>query len=294
MDIRHLRTLVAIVEYGTFGAAGDAVYLSQSAVSQQVRAIEEFLGFKIFDRTVRPPALTARGAILLDGAKKIVTAYDETIQSLTGDRPSGQLMLGAIRASFKSVLPKALAILRDRYPDLHVHVQTAVSKDLVASVEAGALDAAIIASGRELKKNLCWLPYTNEHFVVLADLHAKGQTDKELLENSPYIRYFSNSSAAFMIDKELDRRNISVHSRIDIDALEPIVGLVEQGLGVSIVPEPVGSTLLSSKIRRIPFGEPHLVRQLGIVYQQTSTKEKVISLLHNELHKLSGYPEFSD
>ena len=53
MDIRHLKTFIAIADYGTFGAAGEVVFLSQSAVSQQVRTIEEFFGFKIFDRTVR-------------------------------------------------------------------------------------------------------------------------------------------------------------------------------------------------------------------------------------------------
>jgi DNA-binding transcriptional LysR family regulator len=293
MDIRHLKTLVAIADYGTFGAAGDAVFLSQSAVSQQVRAVEEFLGFKIFDRTVRPPALTARGAMLVESAKKIVKEYEGIIQHLTGDELSGSLSLGAIRASFKGALPKALTILRHRYPQLHVHVQTAVSTDLIVSVETGRLDAAIIPSGATLKKNLCWRPYANERFVVLADINAKGHTDKELLENSPYIKYFSHSSAALMIDREFLRRNIRVNSRIDIDALEPIIGLVEQGLGVSVVPEPAGSGPMSPNIRRIPFGDPPLKRQLGIIYQKSSAKEKIISVLHNELFKLSGSPDFN-
>lgn len=294
MDIRHLKTLVAIADYGTFGAAGDAVFLSQSAVSQQVRAIEEFLGFKIFDRTVRPPALTARGAVLLESAKKIVKEYDSIVQNLTGDELSGRLSLGAIRASFKGALPKALAILRHRYPQLHIHVQTAVSNELITSVETGGLDAAIIPSGPTIKKNLSWLPYVNERLVVLADINAKGNTDKELLENSPYIKYFSHSSAALMIDKEFLRRNIRVSSRIDIDALEPIISLIEQGLGVSVVPEPVGGGPLSHNTRKIPFGDPPLKRQLGIIYQKSSTKEKLISVLHTELFKLSGSPEFSD
>ena len=294
MEIRHLKTLVAIADYGTFGAAGDAVFLSQSAVSQQVRAIEEFLGFKIFDRTVRPPALTARGAMLLESAKKIVKEYENVIQNLTGDGPSGRLSLGAIRASFKGALPKVLTILRDRYPQLHVNVQTAISRDLIASIESGVLDAAIIPSGPVIKKNLRWLPYTYERFVVLSDVNAKGHTDKELLESSPYIRYFSHSAAAMMIDKELSRRNIRVHSRIDIDALEPIIGLVEQGLGVSVVPEPLGSGPLPANIRRVLFGDPPLKRQLGIIYQQSSSKEKIISLLRNELYKLSGFPDLTN
>ena len=294
MDIRHLKTLVAIADYGTFGAAGDAVFLSQSAVSQQVRAIEEFLGFKIFDRTVRPPALTARGVILLESARKIVKEYDSIIQNLTGDELSGRLSLGTIRASFKGTLPKALAILRHRYPQLRIHVQTASSTELVASVVTGQMDAAIIPSGTAIKKNLCWLPYSNEPLVVVADSNIKGNTDIELLENSPYIKYASHSSAALLIDKEFMRRNIRVNSRIDIDAMEPIIRMVEHGLGVSVLPEPVGGDPFPPNIRKIPFGSPPLKRQLGIIHQKSSTKQKLISALHNELFKLSGSPEFSD
>jgi len=293
MDIRHLKTFIAIADYGTFGAAGEAVFLSQSAVSQHVRIIEESLGFKIFDRTVRPPALTERGVMLLESAKKIVKEYERMTQNLTGDGLSGRLSLGTIRASFKGALPKALLILRHRYPQLRIHVKTAVSTDLITSVETGRLDAAIIPSGTTVKRNLCWLPYTNEPLVVVADINTKGNTDIELLENSPYIKYFSHSSAALIIDKEFLRRNIHVHSRIDIDALEPIIRMVEHGLGVSVLPEPVGGEPFPPNIRKIPFGDPPLKRQLGIIYQKSSTKEKVISVLHNELFKLSGSPDFN-
>lgn len=294
MEFRHLKTFIAIADYGTFGAAGEAVFLSQSAVSQHVRIIEDFFGFKVFDRTVRPPALTAQGAMLLESARKIVKEYESIKQNLGGKGLSGKISLGTIRASFKGALPRALAILRNRYPQLHIHVQMGTSKDLVRSIEVGRLDAAIIPSGTTIKKNLCWLPYTNEALVVLADMNAEGNTDIELLKNSHYIQYFSHSSAAVMIDKEFERRNIQVHSRIDIDALEPIIRMVEHGLGVSVVPEPVGDEPFPPNIRKIPFGDPPLKRQLGIIYQQSSPKEKVISVLHQELFKLSGSPDFKN
>jgi DNA-binding transcriptional LysR family regulator len=294
MDIRHLKTLVAIADYGSFGAAGEAVFLSQSAVSQQVRIVEEFLGVKIFDRTVRPPALTASGVMLLESARKIVNEYDSIKQNIVGDGLSGRLILGAIRASFKGVLPKALAILRYRYPQLQIQVHTAISTELITKIGAGRFDAAIVPGGTKLKEDLCWLPYTNEPLMVLADANARGNTDAELLENSPYIKYFNNSSVAHMIDREIRRRKIHVHSKIDIDALEPIIRMVEHGLGVSVLPEPVRGEPFPPSIRKIPFGDPPLKRQLGIVYPRPSTKEKIISALHNELFKLSGSPNFND
>ena len=65
-------------------------------------------------------------------------------------------------------------------------------------------------------------------------------------------------------------------------------------LFVGAVPEPAGGDPLPPNIRKIPFGDPPLKRQLGIVYQKSSANEKLISVLHNELYKLSGSPEFTD
>lgn len=293
MDIHHLKTLIAIVDYGSFEAAGDAVFISQSAVSQQVRTIEDFLGFKVFDRTIRPPALTVRGAVLVESARKIVMEYESVIKNLKGDELYGMLLLGATRASFKGALPKVLTILYHRFPQLHIHIQTGVSKDLVTSVETGRIDAAIIPSGTSLKKNICWLPYAIESLMVIADKQTRGKTDKELLENSNYIKFVSNSSVANLIDKELLRRNIHIYSTIEIDVLEPIIKLVQHGLGVSVFPESSGRGLIPSDIQKIPFGDPPIKRHFGVIYQNSSSKEKIISSLHNELFRLSGSPNFS-
>lgn len=291
MDIRHLKTLIAIADYGTFGAAGEAVFLSQSAVSQQVRIIEEFLGVKIFDRTVRPPALTAQGVMVLEGARKIVKEYDRITRKMSGDGLSGRLVIGAIRASIKGALPKALAILRHRYPRLRIQLHTGSSSDLIAKVEHGSLDAAIAPMDTKLNETLNWLPYTSEPLMVIADMDTKGNTDIGLLENSPYIKYFNHSSVALMIDTEIQRRNMQVHAEIYSDALDTIIRIVEHGLGVSVLPEPRGGESFPANIRKIPFGDPPLKRQLGIIYQKLSDKEKIVRALHDELFKLSGSPD---
>lgn len=292
MDIRHLKTLIAIADYGTFVAAGEAVCLTQSAVSQQVRIVEEFLGVKIFDRTIRPPALTAQGEMVLEGARKIVKEYERITRKMSGDGLSGRLVIGAIRASFKGALPKALAILRHRYPQLRIQAHTGSSSDLITKVEHGSLDAAIVPNDPNLKETLNWLPYTSEPLMVIADMETKGNADIELLENAPYIKYFNNSSVALLIDTEIQRRNMHVHAEIHSDALDAIIRLVEHGLGVSVLPEPVGGESFPPNIRKIPFGDPPLKRQLGIIYQKYLEKEKIVSVLHNELFKLSGSPDF--
>jgi len=292
MDIRHLKTLVAIADHGTFGAAGRVVGLTQSAVSQQIHVIEDHLLIKLFDRTKRPPVLTTHGITLLEGARKIVREYERITSSVTGDQLSGNLVLGAIRTSFTGALPQALSILRERYPRLRIHVKTEGSSDLVSLVAAGRLDAAVIPGEKTLTGRLCWLPFTIEPLKVIAFKGTQGLTDRELLESHPYLRFKRNVPVAHMIDDEIRRRNIRVTEEMQIDTFAAIIVMVSHGLGVAITPEQAVEKPFPPNIRTVPFGDPPLQRIIGIIHKETSTKIRVIEALHYELCRLSGSPEF--
>ena len=85
MNIRHLRTLVAAVDGGSFASAGEATGVSHSAISLQVKSLEEELGVALFDRSKRPPAPTARGRALADHARKTLDLFDAARAVATGE-----------------------------------------------------------------------------------------------------------------------------------------------------------------------------------------------------------------
>ena len=288
MDIHHLKTFIAIDDHGTFGAAGKAVGLSQSAVSQQIRSIEDYLKVKLFDRTARPPVLTAHGITLLEGSRKIVREYERITSSVAGDQLSGSLVLGAIRTSFSGVLPISLAVLRDRYPHLRIHVNTADSIDLASMVTTGRLDAAIIPDDTKMSEKLCWRPYTVEPLKVIVQEGTNGETDKELLENSPYIRFKRDVPVAHLIDDEIRRRKIQVTEEMHIDSFAAVIRMVSFGLGVGIVPEQVADNTFPKNIRAIPFGNPPIQRRIGVIHRESCTKIRIVEALYNQLWRLSG------
>jgi len=292
LDIRHLKTLIAIADHSTFGAAGHALGLTQSAVSQQIQVIEDHLAVKLFDRAMRPPALTTHGITLLEGARRIVREYEHVTSSVTGDQLSGNLILGAIRTSFTGVLPKALSTLRERYPRLRINVKTADSRDLVTMVAADRLDAAVIPSERMLSEGLCWLPFTIEPLKVIAHKETQGLTYIELLEGNPYLRFSRDVPVARMIDDEIRRCNIQVTEEMQIDTFAAIIHMAAHGLGVAIVPEQAIDEPFPENIRTVPFGTPPLHRTIGIIQQENSAKTQVIEALHCELLRLSGSPGF--
>ncbi|MEJ2136040.1 MAG: LysR family transcriptional regulator [Desulfofustis sp.] len=289
MDIHHLKTFIAITENGTFGAAGEVVGLTQSAVSQQIKTMEEQLGVKLFDRKVRPPALTVQGLTLLEGARRIVREYEVTARAARGEKLSGNLVLGAIRTSFIALLPKALSSLRERYPQLRINAHTLDSYDMVPMVTAGRLDAAIIPSNIQLNDNISWLPFAVEPLVVISNKDIKGKPDKYILENSPFIKFSRKVPSADLVNEELRKRNINVHVEMNIDSYAAIVQLVSHGLGVSVVPEQVRGEDFPPNIRKVPFGIPPIKRLLGIIHQKESSKSNIISVLYNELCELCGF-----
>ena len=288
MDIDCLKTFIAITENQTFGAAGKIVGLTQSAVSQQVRTIEDQLGVKLFDRSVRPPALTVQGLTFLEGAKRIVREYETTARATKGERLSGNLILGAIRTSFTGALPKALANLRERYPQLRIHAQTLDSVDLVSMVTAGRLDAAIIPYGIQLKDNLAWFPFAEEPLIVISSGEVRGKSDKEILENAPFIKFSRKVITNSLIDEEIHKRNINIHIEMKIDSFAGIIRMVSHGLGVSVVPEQAKGASLPANIQKIPFGVPPIKRLLGIIRLKESNKSNVVSALYNELFEVCG------
>jgi len=289
MDIHHLKTFIAIAENGTFGAAGKVVGLTQSAVSQQIKTIEDQLGVNLFDRTIRPPALTVHGLTLLEGAWRIVREYEITARATKGEKISGSLILGSIRTSFTGALPKALSNLRERYPHIRIHAQTLDSTELVSRVKAGRMDAAIVPGGIHLKEQIVWIPFAEEPLVVISNMEIRGKTDKEVLESSPFIKFSRKVLSANLINEEIRRRNINVEVEMNIDSFAGIVRMVSHGLGVSVVPEQAGGDAFPANIRKIPFGAPQIKRTLGIIYPLESPKSNIILALHTELCGLCGY-----
>ena len=81
MSIRRLRTLVAVAEQGTFAAAAESVFVSQAAVSMQMKALEQALGVTLFDRRRRPPALNPVGLALVPRAREVIRAYDAMLRA---------------------------------------------------------------------------------------------------------------------------------------------------------------------------------------------------------------------
>lgn len=288
MDTRQLRTLLAIETHGTFAQAADVVGLTPSAVSQQVSALETELRVAIFDRSTRPPRLTLEGLQVIEMARDILRREEDTKASLRGDHIAGTLLLGSVRTSALNLLPRALVHMRQRYPDLKPSLRISLSSPLIADVAAGRLDAAIVAEHLGFPNALRWSPFLREPLWLIAPKEMEAQDPIHLLNTRPYIRFRSAVPLANLIDTEISRLGVVTNDVAEIDTIGSIVTCVRQGLGISVVPHVALQEPEGVDIVRLPFGQPQVIRQIGIVERTVSPRGEIIARLHAVLSELCG------
>jgi len=236
MEIRQLKTLVSILDFGGFAAAGEALGLTQSAISLQIKALEKEFGEDLFDRSKRPPIPTARAIHLAQKSREIIRLCN-SLSSSAEEQLSGSLHLGAVPSVQRMLLPKALNELCKTNHNLFVSIHTGLSDELTRSVYRGILDAAIVSEPNKLPMGMSWYPFASESLVVISHTNAKGKTSKEILENNPYIQFTRSSRVGELIEEQLKQLKISINPIMETDNIDSIWEIVSSGMGVSIMPQ---------------------------------------------------------
>ncbi|MCK0207568.1 LysR substrate-binding domain-containing protein [Starkeya koreensis] len=144
LDIDQLRTFIAIAETGSFTRAADVVHKTQSAVSMQMKRLEERVGKPIFARDGRASRLTDEGDRLLDYARRIVKLNMEAVASLASAELSGRVRLGVPDDYADRYLPEIMARFSATHPNVELTVVCDPSTDLIDRIDTGDLDLAII------------------------------------------------------------------------------------------------------------------------------------------------------
>lgn len=279
MDTRQLETLLAIHQHGGFAAAAQAVNLTASAVSQQIAALEIELGTQLFDRSRRPPVLTAKGAEMVRSAQSILQIVRETKASVGAGPVRGTMAFGSLRTGANSLVPKALATLKASYPDLHFRLRVGMSEELMSEVVSGQLDAALVADHVAVPSSLRWTPVMTEPLIVLTPPGTGGLSIDALIRTVPYVRYRTQVPLARQIDTEIARLGVAPRQVVSVNTMPAVVGCVQAGLGFAIVPQVALQDMVTASLDWFPFGSPPIHRRLGVVQRATSRHEEVLVAL---------------
>ncbi|MEM7212525.1 MAG: LysR substrate-binding domain-containing protein [Pseudomonadota bacterium] len=270
---KHLASLEAIAEQGSFSAAGEAVGRSHSAISLHIKALEEELDTIVIDRAARPLALTPDGWALVEQARRYRRVMEDIRAIGQSDSISGTLSVGIVPTVMSHLAPPALARIRAEHPDLQLEIRTGLSGELARAVQSGDLDAAVLTGPDLPPEDLESAAIADEPLVVIAPPNAEGETDSDLLTQHPFIWFSRKTWAGQQIERRLLDRGIRVNAAMEIDSLEAIESLVRHGLGVAIVPDQHDG---DASLRRIPFCTPQATRRVVLLNRRRSPKARLI------------------
>ncbi|CAM3289580.1 LysR substrate binding domain-containing protein [Paracoccus aminovorans] len=196
-------------------------------------------------------------------------------------------MIGVVRTSAIGLLPRAVSRIVANHPDLRVRVAVGNSEDMVRDVQAGRLDAAIIAENSVSSRDLDWSPFIREPLFLIAPPGTQISDVRSALRTLPFIRFRSSVPLARLIETELGRMNIQITDVAEMDTIASVTACVENGLGISVVPR-IAAVEARTDLVMLPFGEPTVFRQIGLLQRLNSPRHALITELHQHLAFVSG------
>lgn len=279
--IRELKTFVCVARRGTFAAAGREVGLTQSAVSAQIKNLEDTLGVALFDRTGRAATLNAAGQRAVALADEILQLFGRMGSPDSANDFRGALRIGAISTAQTGILPQALVLLRSKAPFIEASLVPGVSLNLLSQVDAGELDLAImIKPPFSLPKELHAEVIAKEPFVLIMPANMQGDDPRQILSDNPFIRYDQRSFGGRRVTQFLRERKLEVQQTLELDELDAIVKMVRAGLGVSLVPMAGLWLEHAEDVRIIDLGEMTFFREIVLVSKYLQRDTPLLDLFH--------------
>ncbi|MCH2078180.1 MAG: LysR substrate-binding domain-containing protein [Rhodobacteraceae bacterium] len=284
MSIRALRTLIAVRRHGTFRQAAEVEHLTPSAVSHQMKQLEETWGLELFDRTLKTPKLTQAGLTLVEEAEGLVAAYDNLpAKVMARDELSGELILGAVPTTLVGLVPRGLAQLKALHPDIRVRIVPGLTNDLFLQLARGQIDGAILSKPDVLPRGLHLAEIISEDFVLLAPKEMSDETPRDLLRTEPFIRFTRDAVVGRQIEAWLQKRGITVTDAMELDGLDAISSMVAAGLGVSIVPRSIFAAQGDLPVARLTLEDTPPRRIIGLVNQANTSRSRMIDATRHAL-----------
>jgi DNA-binding transcriptional LysR family regulator len=247
LNLNRLRILVAVADHGSFSAAADALSYTQSAVSQQVAALEAETGVILIERLPRGVRLTPAGEVLLDYAEGIIArmhAAEAEMAAIAGLR-GGQLRMASFPTAGATLMPLAIAIFRGQHPEVALTLAEGEPEEIGPRLLAGEFDIALLF---EFEGTSEWLGpqlervelFEDPMFLALPADHALAARPALRLEDlraEAWIQTSASSPCARHVVRSCHGAGFDPVVSFESDDYQTVQGLVAAGVGVALIPK---------------------------------------------------------
>jgi LysR family hydrogen peroxide-inducible transcriptional activator len=284
--LKQLQYLVALKDHGHFGRAAEACFVTQSTLSAGIRELESLIGVILVERTRRVVRFTPLGDRFVDKARRVLREAEELsdLARAAGRPLSGEMRMSVIPTIAPFMLPRILPRLRNDYPDLKLFLREETTGQACEGLHNGRTDCILLAlpyacgdiAARPLFDDRLYVAFPEDEFqgphpfVAASDI---DQTRLLLLEDGHCLKEHALAAC--------NRPELRAEATMLGTSLHTIVQMVDNGLGVTILPEmAVNAGILDhTHVIARPLEADHPVRSIALVWRRASPREKDFELL---------------
>lgn len=273
MQVESFKVFRDLVETQSFSKAAQLNAVTQSAVSQQVRAMEERFGIPLIERTSKKFGLTREGQMLYQTSRHVIQLYEglqHQFQELRGVI-SGTIRVATVYSIGLHELPPYLKAFLKEYPQVNVHVEYRRSNQVYEDILQGTVDIGLVAFPAQ-RKNIKMEPFRKDKLVLICSPEnplAKGAGVRlSEVAKAKFIAFESDIPTRRAVDRIFRERGLEVKPVMEFDNVETVKRAVEIDAGVSIVPRTtVEQELRNGTLKVIEMSGAEFHRPLGILYR---------------------------
>lgn len=293
MHIESLKVFCDLVDLQSFSLAAERNFITQSAVSQQIRTLEERFKRRLLERVRgrREVKLTAAGEVFYREAKIVLDAFDslnESMRSLVG-KIGGTVKVATIYSIGLHEFPPRVREFMSKFPSVKIDLEYSRTTRVVRDVLNGLVELGVVAFP-EPRRGLTIVPMQSDRLVLICPLNHEFAKRDEVtaseLKGRDFVLFERDIPTRKAIDRILRANDVDVRKVAEFDNIETIKRAVEVGFGLAIVPQPsVEDEEKNGQLHVVNLAEKEWVRPVGVIYRSDRTlslaAKKFVQLLEN-------------
>lgn len=281
MELRHLQYFVAVIDERTFTAAAAACHVAQPALSQQIARLEAELGIEVFHRTSRSVQLTEAGRVLEPFARSLLSTAElavAEVDALIGLQ-RGHLRLGLVQTPTSPLdTIGLLGGFHQAYPGVVLEVTNAGSYEMLAAVQAGTLDVAIVGMPvRDLPSAVSAVTLSVDPLVALvpvsSPLAERTRVEiQEVLAAHRLIHFAPRSGLRHQVDAAIARAGARADVVVELSLITDMPALAAAGIGATVVPAGTARRLapeVGARLHTLRLADPEAVHEISVIADPT-------------------------
>jgi LysR family transcriptional regulator, transcription activator of glutamate synthase operon len=294
INAEALRVFLAVARQGHLGRASEQLHQDQSTVSRKIARLEEELGVSLFDRVGRSIRLTPAGERFIPRAERLLHDLHEAIADAAGaaSPETGEVRIRFLHTVGARWLPERLARFLQDHPGIRFTLREGQSNEVIAGVLDGDFDLGILGPPPTAVRELEIVPLFRERVAVVvpAGHRLVGRSSCTLhdLADEPLILPRSRGGLRKVVDDAFSREGIAERVAYEGDDFTIIQGLVEAGLGTTLLPTPL--PVPSTKVAVIPLRQPAVARTMALCWDRRRTLTPAAASFVSHLTASSAEP----